>query len=359
MRKLRFKNRNGILYFGFGDKLKSSRLKYTNINKNIIISKFKQGLLDDELNINDNKESITIVSLVTIVLDDKVATVKQNSINTYRTLANKHIVPYFKDRIVLEIKPIHIKNFQDYMVDRQYSKSTISHLRGILSDAFEYAVLSEYISINPIKMVSPPKIKKKKAKQKAFTLDEIDIILSNSKTELRNFLGISFFTGMRSGELLALRWDDVDFSSDTITINKTLSAGTIGTAKTSASERDIEMISKAKEFFKSQQLQTGIKNSFVFLNTKNTHFINNEHFSHIFKNLLKKLNIEVRSLHNTRHTFASIMLNNGIEPLWVSSTLGHENLKITLDTYTHYLPKKEKMSIGFLEKRYKNGTDIR
>jgi len=77
----------------------------------------------------------------------------------------------------------------------------------------------------------------------------------------------------------------------------------------------------------------------------------------LFQKVLTKLGIERRSLHNTRHTFASMMLNNGIEPLWVSHTLGHESLKITLDIYTHYMPKKEKMSIRFLETRYKNGTN--
>jgi hypothetical protein len=50
------------------------------------------------------------------------------------------------------------------------------------------------------------------------------------------------------------------------------------------------------------------------------------------------------------------MLNTGIDPMWVSNTLGHENLDITLRVYAHFMPKKEKMVIGFLEKRYKNGT---
>lgn len=61
-------------------------------------------------------------------------------------------------------------------------------------------------------------------------------------------------------------------------------------------------------------------------------------------------------MHNTRHTFASIMLNNKIEPLWVSATLGHKSLDVTLGIYTHFMPRKEKMKIGFLEKRYKTGT---
>ena len=206
-------------------------------------------------------------------------------------------------------------------------------------------------------MVGMPKLKYTSRKQKPFTLDEIDLILSNAKGQLRNFLGISFFTGMRSGEILALTWDDIDFTSDTIIINKTVATGIINSAKTRSSERDIEILSKAKGFFKSQKLETGLASSYVFLNKKNTFYPSNCNMYSSYQYLLKRLGIEKRSLHNTRHTFASIMLNNSIDPLWVSSMLGHESLQITLNIYTHYMPKKEKMKIDFLEKRYKNGTN--
>ncbi|MFT5660995.1 MAG: integrase [Sulfurimonas sp.] len=87
-----------------------------------------------------------------------------------------------------------------------------------------------------------------------------------------------------------------------------------------------------------------------------THYANNSLFYNEYRAILDKAELPRRSLHNTRHTFASMMLNNNIEPLWVSSTLGHRDLSITLKVYAHYIPKKEKMVIGFLEKRYKNGT---
>src|SRR3989339_1453976 len=103
------------------------------------------------------------------------------------------------------------------------------------------------------------------------------------------------------------------------------------------------MLPRARYFFKNQQLQTGMQNSYLFLNTKNTYYGTSLALYKNYKSILIKLNIEARTLHNTRHTFASMMLNNGIDPMWVSHTLGHENLQITLNTYTHYMPKKEKM----------------
>jgi integrase len=117
------------------------------------------------------------------------------------------------------------------------------------------------------------------------------------------------------------------------------------------------MIGKAKEFFKSQQLETGIKNTYLFLDSKCNYFGSSGVFFRKFQTLLKEVDIEKSPLHTLRHTFASIMLNNGIDPLWVSHTLGHENLQVTLGIYTHFMPKKEKMRIEFLEKRYKKGTN--
>jgi integrase len=69
-------------------------------------------------------------------------------------------------------------------------------------------------------MVDPPKFGERKKKVILFSLDEIDILLNTSEKKLKNFLGISFFTGMRSTELLALKWDDVDFATDTVSITK-------------------------------------------------------------------------------------------------------------------------------------------
>lgn len=355
MQKLRFKNRNGILYFGFGDKFKSSKLKYSVVNKNIIIGKFKSGNLAEDLNFR-SIEAPLVTTLLEEVMSDKESFLKHNSILSYRTACSASIIPYFKNKFVSDIKPIDIKLFQDSLVKRGLKRQSIAMARVLIKELFDIAIIREYITINPVKMVNMPKMKVTKEKPKPFTLDEIDLILKNTGGSVRNFLGISFFTGMRSGELLALRWEDIDFNTDTISISNTIASGIINTAKTKSSVRDIEMLDEARKYFKAQQLLTGLKNEFVFMDN-NSFYGHNKSFYGFYQRVLKQLKIESRNLHNTRHTFASMMLNNGIDPLWVSSMLGHENLTITLQIYTHYMPKKEKMVIGFLAKRYKNGTN--
>lgn len=356
MRKLRFKTRNGILYFGVGDKFKTSRLKDTKINRNLVIDWFKSGKLDKELNFDNSNEVPTVAELLSEVMDGKSKVLKHKTLLAYRVTCRTKILPYFKDRLVTEIKPIDIKRFQDSLIDDGHGRATINLTRVLLREVFSLAIINEWITLHPIKMVDMPKMKTVKKRQKPFTHDEIDLLLSSTRGSIRNFLGIAFFTGMRSGEILALKWEDIDFVTDTISITKTIAEGYINSPKTHSSYRDIEMLSKAKEFFLAQRLETGLKNDYVFLNQHNSFYGSNTYFYSGFQALLKKLKLEQRSLHNTRHTFASMMLNNNIDSLWVSGTLGHENLDITLRIYTHFMPRKEKMKIGFLENRYKTGT---
>ena len=356
MKKLRFKNRNGVLYFGLGDKLKSSRMKYNAINKNILIGKFNKGLLDEYLGIGESY-SPTVESLLNEVMVEKRNSLKHNSILVYDNIAKKNIIPYFIDKTVMQVEPITIKRWHDALMEKGLKRQTITIARTLLKEVFSLGIISGYIKINPVKMVDLPRMREKSKKEKPFTLDEIDLILSNcSSVNTRNFFGICFFTGMRAGEVLALKWEDIDLDTDTISINKTVAKGVINSPKTASSYRDIEMLPKAKEFLRSQQLQTGIKNSYVFIDRHGSFYPESTTFYTLFQKLLVKCNLNRTRLHNTRHTFASLMLNNGIEPMWVSNTLGHESIEMTLKIYAHYMPKKEKMVIEFLEKRYKSGT---
>ena len=256
MKKLRFKNRNGVLYFGIDGKFKSSKLKYTNINKNIIIGKFKDGRLDKELGFYSADNVPTIEELLAEVMRNKSKALKHKTLLAYKVTCKTKIIPYFKGRLVTEIKPIDIKKFQDYLIDLGLGKGTINLTRVLLKQVFNLAILSEHITLNPIKMVDMPQFKTVKKKQNPFTLDEIDLILANTKDAVRNFLGIAFFTGMRSGEILALKWEDIDFITDTISINKTIAEGFINSPKTPSSLRDIEMLPQVREFLKAQQLET-------------------------------------------------------------------------------------------------------
>lgn len=151
---------------------------------------------------------------------------------------------------------------------------------------------------------------------------------------LRNFIAIMTFTGARPGELIALEWNDIDFENQIININKTTIRGSDGLPKTKASVRRIEMLDIVKDYLMNQYALTGKIDKKVFLNSSNNVFYSHDIIGKRFKDLLDK--DDKRYLYQLRHTFASLMINEGEDIVWVSQMMGHENIDITLKTYTHF-----------------------
>ena len=184
---------------------------------------------------------------------------------------------------------------------------------------------------------------------KPFTEDEVKLLLTNCKNQvLKNYLQIAFFTGCRTGEILALKWSDVDLSNGKISINKTINKFDITSPKTRSSIREIDILPLVKEALKSQKSING-KSEFVFCSK--------DDFSKLYftlqkewKRLLNEVGLEYRTLYHTRHTFSSIMLSHNENLLWVSKRmLGHSNANMTLKIYAHYVETQGEQHGAFLK----------
>lgn len=189
-----------------------------------------------------------------------------------------------------------------------------------------------------------------------FNLEEMRLILwtasiptqpkdAQKKQDLLTYLYIAFLTGARTGEILALNWEDIDFENDKIAITKSLNeSGEITSPKTKSSVRHIDMLEPLKAYL-SQHKSSGtiIRSSRMMLRRE-------------FYTLLDSLGIKFRVLYNTRHTFASLMLSNGEEPLWVAAMLGHKNLNITYSHYAKFIPQKSRARAVFLNDGFLGGN---
>lgn len=228
-----------------------------------------------------------------------------------------------------------------------FSKGTINMLASRLNGLLTFAVDNEMLAKNPffkmqLKTAKPPE------KILPLNLEEIKAVLNAcSDTRLKTFLTVAFFTGARMGELLVLSWGDVDFENDKITISKTLSSvGSITPPKTASSDRIIDMLPVVKSaLIEYSNTEQGM-GSFLFIESLPVNLMG---FNRAWHALLKTVGLSRRKLYTTRHTFASLMLQRGEEPLWVSAMLGHKNLDITYKTYAHYLPRKEVERATFLK----------
>ena len=133
--------------------------------------------------------------------------------------------------------------------------------------------------------------------------------------------------------MLGLKWEDINFFKNEISIKRSIKMGKVGKTKTPYSVRTIDMIDSLIPFLKAQYNLTGSKNSYVFLNKDNNHIYDIKRIRDThWKKLLLKCGLEYRTIYQTRHTFTSMMVENE-DILWVSKMLGHKDSTITLQRY--------------------------
>jgi integrase len=323
-----FYNRNDILYVSINGIRKSTKLKYSKEN----IKKFKSYYQDEEFynKFNINKTIPTVLQFCNEVINEKEKDLKRNSFRSYLALYNSRIEPYFKNILVTEFKPIDVYNWFNTFQD----SSTLNTCYSIVKSAFEKAIINGYITSSPF-IIKRPKLKSK-YQINPFTYDEAKQIINLAPANLKNLIAVCFYTGMRTGEVLGLKWEKVNFDNFTITIDNQITLGKEDTPKTLSSIRIIDMIPQCEIYLK-EQFKITSKFEFVFLNSQNSFFTSSSVFQYSWKELLKKLNIEYRSIYQTRHTFASNMISNGENTLWVSQMLGHKTLNTTLLKYSKYI----------------------
>ncbi|WP_367702897.1 site-specific integrase [Helicobacter pylori] len=229
---------------------------------------------------------------------------------------------------------------------KKYKKNTLVSLNSLLKSFLEFCEQEGHTNKNPYFKITM-KNAKEGEKIDPFSLNEIKAILkSTPDLRLKAFLTTAFFTGLRTGEQLALLWSDIDFENKKININKSLNlSGVITSPKNKPSIREVDLLEPVEKILKELKASEPANKKMIFLSVpKRT-----QDFQRAFKKLLKALNLKDRKLYTTRHTFASLMLSQGEEAMWISKTLGHKDLNTTYKTYSHYIPKQDKERAKFLK----------
>ncbi len=337
-----FYNRNGMLYARVNGKRVSTKLKDTKENRKLFASYYKNDEFFEKFNVNKNIP--TIVELCEEVLIEKETVIKSTSYRAYESIFKNRIRDYFKDTLIVDLKPKNIEEWYKTFKDR----STLITAEAILKPAIEKAILREIIKTSPL-ILAKPKFTKT-YEMNPFTYDEILTLLDTCDINwFKNFIGINFFTGLRTGELLGLKWEDINFNDYTIEVNRTITNGFIQTPKTKSSKRIIDMIPQCEKFLKQQQKLTGLSEYIFISPITNKHFFDSVSLNNKWRDLLLKSKLEYRGIYQLRHSFASNMLSNGEDLLWVSAMLGHKSADITLGRYTRFIRKKRERKLSVFD----------
>jgi integrase len=279
----------------------------------------------------------------------KAKEIKSSTLRDYRGSMNYHILPKVGNT---PIKDIGYRDIMKLTANLTCSGKRLKNVLVPMREVFKYALRCGFIEKNPMDLIENPRVSKPDIRP--LSMEEIYLFLENVSLRYTNFFIVAFFTGMRFGEMSALKWKNVDFRHGVIKVRETRVRGEEGIPKTKKSIRDIQMLPPVIEALRDQRKYTMGKSEYVFLNQYGRPLLPDSVNQHIWKPALKKAGLEKRRLYETRHTFATLMLDGGDLPGWVQKMMGHETLQMIHERYYSFIKNyQRKDGSAFMENIYK------
>ena len=348
-------NRNGKLWITFYHQSKryrkSLKLDDTKANRKIantqlipeIVHKLNSGMFFENNNV---KKVPTVNEFAYISFEINKSHRRILTQLAHKDNYERHIKPYFGNKRLDDIKPSSIATWQNKLLETLSTKS-LSLIRAVFNVIFNDAIRDEIIVKNPLKLIKKPTIIPLR-EVKPFSIEEINIILNNVPNKVKVFYAIGFYTGMRMGEIMALKWSDINLINNTISVSRAIRKGIESKPKTNASIRTVDIIDVLLPYIYNHK-QYKIQCSEYILNSNhNRPYSDTIAFARYWQSTLKTLTIQYRNPYQMRHTFASLMISNGEDILWVSKMLGHTTSAMTLNMYARYIENKNKKRGTFL-----------
>lgn len=263
---------------------------------------------------------------------------------------------------ISKLSVVGIQTFVTLLESKNLAPNSVKKMYSILNTALNDAVTMQIIKINPAKSIIN-KPKEVSTQKTVWNEEEIKKFVEESEGKSRYSLVFRFtlMTGCRQGEVLGLRWQDIDFNENILRITQTLTHDGKNIkqgAKTKKSVRPIMFDAKTKvELLKQYNIIQQEKhelgkeykdNDLVFCTSKGTP-VTPRNVMRAFYGLLKDIDVPKVTFHELRHTQATILLSHNVHPKIVSERLGHSTIRITLDTYSHMLPNMQDSAVKSLE----------
>jgi integrase len=290
------------------------------------------------------------------------ATCKESTVRDYESLLENHILPVFGDHKMTSINRGAVKDFLLDKINSGYAKSTVSHMKNVLSGVFTKALDDEIIQANPTLQLGKNILKTKDQKKhiNALMPDELkqllDAVAEHFPEHYTLFLLLAR-TGMRIGEALALKWGDLDFNERFIEVKRSVVRGKITTPK-SGKTRRVDMSLQLLETLKAHELESKKKGlalglgglpEYVFTNREGRLIDKNNWRRRVFYKALKKAKFRQIRIHDLRHTYATLRISKCDNIADVSNQLGHHSVKLTMDVYYQWFPGKKKDEVDGLD----------
>lgn len=319
----------------------------------------------EELSKNETLDpyNVLFVDWIDAWLEQKKNQVRQDTYEGYELYARIHIKPYFK-KLGVSLKSITPQQIQSYynLKSKTLSANSLKRHYVVIHGALQEALKKNMILFDPSERVTLPK-QQEKFTGKAYTAQQANILLSTTKgTTIEPAVILGLFYGLRRSEVLGLRWCDVDFDKNTITIQNTVvkmvTLSEQEKTKSRASHRTMYIIPETKQYFQNlKEQQKHNREVFGSEYHDSNHVcvwpdgnpLSPDYVTRTFKKLLSKNNLPMIRFHDLRHTAGSLLLEKGLSIKQIQEYLGHEKASTTLDIYGHLSAEGKKEAANTLD----------
>jgi len=296
------------------------------------------------------------------LVDSVTDTVRPTTFERYEQIVRLHVRPALGNLKLKSVTPAHVRGLYREKLEAGLSPRTVQYIHVTLHKALKQAVADGLIPRNATEAVKPPQVRKEEIRP--LTAEQVKILFEAVRGDRLEALYIlAVHTGLRQGELLGLKWGDVDLEAGTLQVRRTLTTAkggpVLSAPKTKGSRRTVKLSQTALEDLRShleRQLREidlagdlWQENGLIFASQSGEPLDRRFITTHRFKPLLRRAGLPQIRFHDLRHTCATLLLTKNVNPKVVSEMLGHATIAITLDTYSHVLPNMQSEAAKAME----------
>lgn len=317
-----------------------------------VAEKLTKAMADRDGGLLFDAGNLTVGEYLDSWLHDSVGgTVRDRTFERHEQIVRLHIKPALGRLKLKALVPAHVQGLYRDRLDSGLAPATVQKVHVVLHKALSQAVMWSLVPRNATEAVTAPRPAQKEIRP--LDREQVRALLEAAREDLLEALYVmAVTTGMRQGELLGLKWENVDLARGAIHVRRTLTRKggrlLLGEPKTKKSRRTVQLASRALDALKAHrkaQLEERMAHAglwedhgLVFATQTGTLVNPTNLTKRSFKPLLERAGLPRVRFHDLRHTAATLLLMQGVHPKYVQELLGHATIAITLDTYSHVLP---------------------
>ena len=312
---------------------------------------------------NPQSSRMTVSDLLQRYLLALKPDVKENTLRTYEAKFRMFVYPFIGSERLDRLNIQKLEQWKAQIMETDYSPATKRSAFRAFSAVLNYAVRAEILESNPLKKLKAPKVSSLDSELHYYTAEQFQQYISVALDQAQSsgdfrffvFACVAFYTGMRKGEINALKWSDI---TDNIihvrrSIEQHINGKDIeGTPKTESSIRDIQipapLMQVLQEHRRRQEQSPAFSEEFRVCGGQN--IINDNTIAKRHQKIIQLAGLPSITIHDFRHSHASLLINEGISIQEIARRLGHKDVQTTWQIYAHLYPREEERAVSILNR---------